>query len=50
MPLKTSIARHIPSNIVNAIAGEQVTGLPLKVATVNFDAGRSAVWNIGANL
>jgi predicted acylesterase/phospholipase RssA len=47
-PLKALIAKHVTIDIVNAIAREHQGGRRLMVGTVNLDAGRSVVWNIGA--
>ena len=47
-PLKALIAKHVTIDIVNAIAREHQGGRRLMVGTVNLDAGRSVIWNIGA--
>ena len=47
-PLKTLIARYITADIIDAIAEEHKKGRRLYVGTVNLDAGRSVIWNIGA--
>ena len=47
-PLKALIAKHVTIDIVNAIAREHQRGRRLYVGTVNLDAGRSVIWNIGA--
>ncbi len=47
-PLKGMIARHVTADMVNAIAREHRRGRRLNVGTVNLDAGRSVIWNIGA--
>ena len=47
-PLKALIAKHVTIDIVNAIAREHQSGRRLMVGTVNLDAGRSVIWNIGA--
>jgi predicted acylesterase/phospholipase RssA len=47
-PLKVLIAKHVTIDIVNAIAREHQGGRRLMVGTVNLDAGRSVIWNIGA--
>ncbi|MEH6593149.1 MAG: patatin-like phospholipase family protein, partial [Halioglobus sp.] len=46
-PLKNLIARYITADIVEAIAREHKTGRRLFVGTVNLDAGRAVIWNIG---
>ena len=47
-PLKSLIAKYVTIEIVNAIAREHQGGRRLMVGTVNLDAGRSVIWNIGA--
>ena len=47
-PLKALIARYIDAEMINAIAREHKTGRRLLIGTVNLDAGRSVIWNIGA--
>lgn len=47
-PLKALIAKYVTSDIVRAIAKEHHRGRRLFVGTVNLDAGRSVIWNIGA--
>ncbi len=47
-PLKALIAKHVTIDVVNAIAREHQGGRRLMVGTVNLDAGRSVIWNIGA--
>lgn len=47
-PLKALIAKYVTIDIVNAIAREHQGGRRLMVGTVNLDAGRSVIWNIGA--
>lgn len=47
-PLKALIAKYITSDIIEAIAREHKRGRRLFVGTVNLDAGRSVIWNIGA--
>ncbi len=47
-PLKTLIAKYVTADMVSAIAGEHQRGRRLYVGTVNLDAGRSVIWNIGA--
>ncbi len=47
-PLKALIAKYVTADMVNAIAREHQRGRRLFVGTVNLDAGRSVIWNIGA--
>ncbi len=47
-PLKTLIARYIDTEMIDAIAWEHQRGRRLFIGTVNLDAGRSVIWNIGA--
>jgi len=47
-PLKKLLAKYITADIIKAIAGEHRRGRRLFVGTVNLDAGRSVIWNIGA--
>lgn len=47
-PLKHLIARYITEDMIAAIAREHNRGRRLFVGTVNLDAGRSVIWNIGA--
>ena len=47
-PLRALIARYITGEIIEAIAREHQRGRRLFVGTVNLDAGRSVIWNIGA--
>jgi predicted patatin/cPLA2 family phospholipase len=47
-PLKALIAKSVTVDMVNAIAREHQRGRRLMVGTVNLDAGRSVIWNIGA--
>ena len=46
-PLKALIAKYVTIDIVHAIAREHQRGRRLFVGTVNLDAGRSVIWNIG---
>ena len=48
IPLKALIAKSVTISIVSAIAKEHKRGRRLFVGTVNLDAGRSVIWNIGA--
>jgi predicted acylesterase/phospholipase RssA len=47
-PLKALIARYIDAEMIDAIAREYERGRRLLIGTVNLDAGRSVIWNIGA--
>lgn len=47
-PLRTLIARYITADVVEEIAREHQRGRRLFVGTVNLDASRSVIWNIGA--
>lgn len=47
-PLKTLIAKYITTDVVDAIATEHQRGRRLFIGTVNLNAGRSVIWNIGA--
>jgi predicted acylesterase/phospholipase RssA len=47
-PLKAMIAKYITADLMNAIAREHHRGRRLFIGTVNLDAGRSVIWNIGA--
>ena len=47
-PLKRLIARYITEEVVAKIAVEHQRGRRLFIGTVNLDAGRSVIWNIGA--
>ena len=47
-PLKQTIARYITDDVVQAIAREHQKGRRLFIGTVNLDASRSVIWNIGA--
>ena len=47
-PLKSLIASYITEDVVEAIAREHRRGRRLFIGTVNLDAGRSVIWNIGA--
>ncbi len=46
-PLQRLIARHIDPEMIDAIAREHERGRRLFIGTVNLDAGRSVIWNIG---
>ena len=47
-PLKSLIAEYITEDMIEAIAREHRSGRRLFIGTVNLDAGRSVIWNIGA--
>jgi len=47
-PLKMLIEKYIGTEIVAAIAREYRKGRRLYIGTVNLDAGRSVIWDIGA--
>jgi predicted acylesterase/phospholipase RssA len=47
-PLQALIARYIDAEMIDAIAREHKRGRRLFIGTVNLDAGRSVIWNIGA--
>ena len=47
-PLKLLIAKYVTSDVVSAIGREHQRGRRLMVGTVNLNAGRSVIWNIGA--
>ena len=47
-PLKKLIAKYVTDDVIRAIAREHKRGRRLFVGTVNLDAGRSVIWNIGA--
>ena len=47
-PLKGLIAKVIDTEMIDAIAREHQKGRRLFIGTVNLDAGRSVIWNIGA--
>ena len=47
-PLKKLIARYVNKEIVDAIAREHRRGRRLFIGTLNLDAARSVIWNIGA--
>ena len=46
-PMAATIAKYITPEIVEAIAKEHQRGRRLYVATVNLDAGRGVIWDIG---
>lgn len=47
-PLRAMIGRYITADIIEAIAREHQRGRRLFIGTMNLDAGRSVIWNIGA--
>jgi len=47
-PLQKLIAKYINAEVIAAIAREHKKGRRLFIGTVNLDAGRSVIWNIGA--
>jgi predicted acylesterase/phospholipase RssA len=47
-PLQQLIAKSIDADMIAAIAVEHGKGRRLYVGTVNLDAGRAVIWNIGA--
>ena len=47
-PLRALIERYFTSDIIEAIAREHKRGRRLTVGTVNLDAARTVIWNIGA--
>ena len=47
-PLRELIAKYIDADMIDAIAREHKRGRRLFVGTVNLDASRSVIWNIGA--
>ncbi len=47
-PLQVLIAKYVTADLVDAIGREHKRGRRLFIGTVNLDAGRSVIWNIGA--
>ena len=47
-PLKKLLAQYVTRDIVDAIGKEHQRGRRLFIGTLNLDAGRSVIWNIGA--
>ncbi len=47
-PLRGLIERYVSSDVIDAIALEHSRGRRLFIGTMNLDAGRSMIWNIGA--
>lgn len=46
-PLRKLIAKYVTADLVDAIGREHKRGRRLFIGTVNLDAGRSVIWNIG---
>ncbi|RKZ78303.1 MAG: patatin, partial [Gammaproteobacteria bacterium] len=47
-PLKVLIRKYITPEVIAAIGEQHVQGRRLYIGTVNLDAARSVIWNIGA--
>jgi hypothetical protein len=47
-PLRVLIAKYINSDVINEIAKQYLTGRRLWIGTLNLDACRSMIWDIGA--
>ncbi|MEE8352237.1 MAG: patatin-like phospholipase family protein [Rhodospirillales bacterium] len=47
-PLRALIAKYVTADHIEAIGLEHKSGRRLFIGTVNLDAGRSVIWNIGA--
>ncbi len=47
-PLRVLIGKFVTADLVEAIGKEHKRGRRLFIGTVNLDAGRSVIWNIGA--
>jgi predicted patatin/cPLA2 family phospholipase len=47
-PLRALISRYVTADVIEAIGREHKRGRRLFIGTVNLDAGRSVIWNIGA--
>jgi predicted patatin/cPLA2 family phospholipase len=47
-PMAETIAKYITPEMIQEIAQEHNKGRRLFIGTVNLDAGRSVIWNIGA--
>ncbi len=47
-PLRALITKYVTADLVEAIGREHKRGRRLFIGTVNLDAGRSVIWNIGA--
>jgi predicted patatin/cPLA2 family phospholipase len=48
MPLKALIAKYFTADVISAIASEYRRGRCLYIGTVNLDACRPVIWDIGA--
>ena len=46
-PLRALIAELVDDNVIRAIAQESRKGRQLFIGTMNLDAGRAVIWNIG---
>ncbi len=46
-PLRALLVKYIKADVVDAIAKQHLTGRRLYIGTVNLDACRSMIWNIG---
>jgi hypothetical protein len=47
-PLRSLIAKYISTDVIDAIVKQHLRGRRLFIGTVNLDASRSMIWNIGA--
>ncbi len=47
-PLRSLIERHVTDEVIAEISKQHQHGRRLFIGTVNLDAGRSMIWNIGA--
>jgi len=47
-PLEELIAKYFTADVISAIVTEHQRGRRLYIGTVNLNAGRSVIWNIGA--
>ena len=47
-PLRSLIEKHISTQLIDKIAQEHRRGRRLYIGTMNLDAGRSMIWNIGS--
>lgn len=45
--MKTLLAQYYDKEVVDAIARESRTGRSLMIGTMNLDAGRPVIWDIG---
>jgi predicted patatin/cPLA2 family phospholipase len=46
--LRVLIAKYVTADLIKAISREHLRGRRLFIGTVNLDAGRSVIWDIGA--